>query len=88
MLKLVLYIAMFNCLFVPFGMMSEVRDIQALGVALGIFFLKLLFGGVLLAFGETSVAKMRVFRVNEFLGVGLMLGLLAALLLFASGGMK
>lgn len=88
MLKLVLYIAMFNCLFVPFGMMSEVRDIQALGVALGIFFLKLLFGGVLLAFGETSVAKMRVFRVNEFLGVGLMLGLLAALLLFASEGMK
>lgn len=88
MLKLVLYIALFGCLFLPFGMMTEVRDIQALAVALGVFFLKQLFGGVLLAFGETSIAKMRVFRVSEFLGIGLMLGLLAALLLFASEGMK
>jgi formate hydrogenlyase subunit 4 len=33
---------------------------------------------------ETVIAKMRVFRVPEFLGVALMLGLLATLLLFVS----
>ena len=41
-------------------------------------------GYVLLALFETSIAKMRVFRVPEFLGAALMLGLLATLLLFVS----
>jgi formate hydrogenlyase subunit 4 len=45
---------------------------------------KLLAGGFLLALFETSIAKMRVFRVPEFLGVALMLGLLGTLLLFIS----
>jgi hypothetical protein len=37
-----------------------------------------------LAVFETSIAKMRVFRVPEFLGAALMLGLLGALLRFVS----
>jgi formate hydrogenlyase subunit 4 len=45
---------------------------------------KLAIGGFLLALFETSIAKMRVFRVPEFLGAALMLGLLATLLLFVS----
>ena len=45
---------------------------------------KLAAGGFLLAVFETSIAKMRVFRVPEFMGVALMLGLLATLLLFVS----
>jgi formate hydrogenlyase subunit 4 len=45
---------------------------------------KLLAGGLLLVLFETSIAKMRVFRVPEFLGAALMLGLLATLLLFVS----
>ena len=44
----------------------------------------MLFGGALLALFETSIAKMRVFRVPDFLGVALMLGLLGTLLLFVS----
>ena len=46
--------------------------------------IKLAAGGFLLAVFETVTAKMRVFRVSDFLGVALMLGLLAALLLFVS----
>ncbi len=45
---------------------------------------KLAGGGFLLAVFETSIAKMRVFRVPEFMGVALMLALLATLLLFVS----
>jgi len=45
---------------------------------------KLAVGGVALALFETATAKMRVFRVPEFLGAALMLGLLGALLLFVS----
>jgi formate hydrogenlyase subunit 4 len=37
-----------------------------------------------LAFFESAIAKMRVFRVPEFLGAAMLLGLLAALLLFVS----
>ena len=44
----------------------------------------LLIGCTLLALFETAIAKMRVFRVPEFLGAALMLGLLATLLMFVS----
>jgi formate hydrogenlyase subunit 4 len=43
-------------------------------------------GAFLLAYFETTIAKMRVFRVPEFLGAALMLGLLGTLLRFVSRG--
>jgi formate hydrogenlyase subunit 4 len=42
------------------------------------------FGCFLLALFETATAKMRVFRIPQFLGAALMLGLLGTLLLFVS----
>jgi formate hydrogenlyase subunit 4 len=48
---------------------------------------KMAVGGVALGVAETAVAKMRVFRVPNFLGAALMLGLLGVLLLFVSRGM-
>jgi formate hydrogenlyase subunit 4 len=48
---------------------------------------KLTAAGALLALFETTVAKMRVFRVPDFIGVALMLGLLATLLRFMSGSL-
>ena len=50
------------------------------------YVVKLAVGGFILAVFETATAKMRVFRVSDFLGAALMLGLLAALLLFVSRG--
>ena len=47
---------------------------------------KLAIAGVILAVFETSLAKMRVYRVPEYLGAALMLGLLGTLLLFVSRG--
>jgi len=46
--------------------------------------LKLAALAFLLVVFETAIAKMRVFRVPEFLGIALMLGLLATILLFVS----
>ncbi len=43
--------------------------------------------GLLLALFEVTVAKMRIFRVPDFIGVALMLGLLATLLRFMSRGL-
>ena len=47
----------------------------------------LMLCGILLALFETSIAKMRVFRIPEFLGAALMLALLATLLRFVSGSL-
>jgi formate hydrogenlyase subunit 4 len=83
-LKLLLYISLIGCVFAPWGMAAAGEGAFAWLVGLASYAGKLAVGGFLLALFETSIAKMRVFRVSEFLGVGLLLGLLAALLLFVS----
>jgi formate hydrogenlyase subunit 4 len=84
-LKLLLYVSMIACLFAPWGITTASADPRWLLLAIGAYVGKLAVGGVLLAFFETSIAKMRVFRVPEFLGAALMLALLATLLRFVSG---
>jgi formate hydrogenlyase subunit 4 len=80
-LKLLLYISVIACIFFPFGL--------AQGYVIGLiaYLLKLAVAGVLLSVFETSIAKMRVFRVPNFLGAALMLALLGVLLRFVSEGM-
>jgi formate hydrogenlyase subunit 4 len=85
-LKLLLYLSIIGCVFAPWGVAISGQDLAAYAVSLPVYVLKLAVGGFLLAIFETAVAKMRVFRVSEFLGAALMLGLLAALLLFVSRG--
>ena len=55
---------------------------RAFAVGVVAYLAKLAVGAVLLSLFETAIAKMRVFRVPEFLGAAFMLGLLASLLLF------
>jgi formate hydrogenlyase subunit 4 len=83
-LKLLLYVSLIGCVFVPWGMAPVGAGVQALAVGVVVYLAKLAVGGFLLALFETAIAKMRVFRVPEFLGAALMLGLLATLLLFVS----
>ena len=84
-LKLILYVSLIDCLFAPWAIESSDAAPPALAVGIAAYIGKLTVGGFLLALFETSIAKMRVFRVPEFLGAALMLGLLAMLLLFVSG---
>ena len=83
-LKLVLYLSLIVALFVPWGMATAQQGLAAQLAGVGIYVAKLGVGGALLALFETSIAKMRVFRVPQFLGAALMFGLLATLLLFVS----
>ena len=64
---------------------SSLAAAPALAIGVAAYIGKLAVGGFLLALFEISIAKMRVFRVPEFLGAALMLGLLATLLRFVSG---
>jgi formate hydrogenlyase subunit 4 len=83
-LKLTLYVSLIACLFAPWGMADVDAPASAFAVGAVAYVAKLAIGGCLLALFETAIAKMRVFRVPEFLGAALMLGLLAALLRFVS----
>ena len=83
-LKLILYVSLIICLFAPWGIEAAGAAPPAMALGAAFYVGKLAVGGFLLALFETSIAKMRVFRVPEFLGVALMLGLLATLLRFVS----
>jgi formate hydrogenlyase subunit 4 len=84
MMKLLLYASLISAVFIPWGLSVVGTEPQAYIIGAVTYLIKLLFIGFLLALFETSIAKMRVFRVPEFLGAALMLGLLATLLLFVS----
>jgi formate hydrogenlyase subunit 4 len=83
-LKLLLYVSLIACLFTPWGLVPSGAAFGALALGAAAYIAKLAAGGFLLALFETSIAKMRVFRVPEYLGAALMLGLLGTLLLFVS----
>ena len=88
MLKLVLYVSLIACVFAPWGL--AIADASVADRLFGAFayLAKLTVAGVALGVFETSIAKMRVFRVPDFVGAALMLGFLGALLLFVSRTLK
>lgn len=87
-LKLFAYSCIGLALFFPWGV-AEAGDPLALVLAMPVLVLKLAIGGAILAFLESVSAKMRIFRVPEFLATAFMLaviGLLVSILLGEGGG--
>ncbi|MGE0626490.1 MAG: respiratory chain complex I subunit 1 family protein [Hyphomicrobiaceae bacterium] len=81
-LKLVAYLSLIASLFVPFGMAPAGAGISAWLSGGAIYVLKMAAGALVLGVWEISIAKMRVFRVSEFLGVAFIFAFLAILLSF------
>ncbi len=82
--KLLLYISLIGCIFVPWTLTEPgASPVSYLAGSAG-FLAKLAIFGFLLGVFETAIAKMRVFRLPDFIGGALMLGLLGTLLLFVS----
>jgi formate hydrogenlyase subunit 4 len=77
-LKLFAYSCAGLAIFFPWGI-AEANDHMALLWALPALVVKLAIGGFLLALIETVLAKMRIFRVPEFLATAFLLGVLAIL---------
>jgi formate hydrogenlyase subunit 4 len=77
-LKLFAYSCAGLALFFPWGV-AQANDRVALAFALPVLIAKLAAGGMLLALIETILAKMRIFRVPEFLATAFLLGVLALL---------
>ena len=87
MMKLLFFVSLIAGLFAPWGLAQDIHDGAALGIGLAFYAGKLFGGAVLLAVFEVSIAKMRVFRVNEFLGGAFLLGLLGTIFLYVSQGL-
>ena len=83
-LKLLLYMSLIACLFAPWGLVSAGAGVAGWAMGIIAWIAKLAVLGFLLALFECAIAKMRVFRVPDFLGAALMLSLLGTLLLFVS----
>jgi formate hydrogenlyase subunit 4 len=83
-LKLVLYISLIICLFLPFGMAPFGGGLEVWLIGLGAYLAKLFLAAIALGIWEVSIAKMRVFRVSEFLGSAFIFSFLAILLAFLS----
>jgi formate hydrogenlyase subunit 4 len=86
-LKLLLYVSLIACIFLPWGIAHMGKGLILHAIGLFAYVGKLAVAGTLLALFETTIAKMRVFRVPDFVGVALMLGFLAVLLGFVSGSL-
>ncbi len=83
-LRLTLWLALIAAIFIPFG--TAPAGFAPLGWVVGLlaWVAKMAVLAFALAAFESAIAKMRVFRVPEFLGVALLLALLGAILLFVS----
>jgi formate hydrogenlyase subunit 4 len=77
-LKLFAYSCLGLALFFPWGV-AEAHAPLELVLALPVLLLKLAVGGALLALLEAASAKMRIFRVPEFLGTAFMLAVIGVL---------
>jgi formate hydrogenlyase subunit 4 len=86
-LQLLLTLSVIACIFFPFGLLRGADGDGGYAIGLISYAGKIGFAGALLGGFESSIAKMRVFRVPELLGAALMLGLLGTLLLYVSRGL-
>lgn len=87
-LRLTLWLALLAVAFLPFGMAAPGAGPIAWVIGLLVFMVKMAALAFALAVFESAIAKMRVFRVPEFLGAALLLGLLGAVFLFVSTGLS
>ena len=85
-LKLLLYISLIAVVFLPRGLAPAGAEFKAYLIGGASYLAKLGLSAAFLAVVEVTLAKMRVFRVADFLSIALMLALLATLLLFVSQG--
>jgi len=81
-LRVLVWFGLLAALFLPFGLAPEGAGPVAWLIGLLLWAVKIALLGVLLLLAETAGARMRLFGVPQFLGVAILLALLAAVFLF------
>jgi formate hydrogenlyase subunit 4 len=81
MMKLFIFSTLGIAIFCPWGIAAS-GDLAAIVIAIAVLVLKLAALGVILVLIETGLAKMRLFRLTEFLGTAFLLATLGMLSFF------
>ncbi len=85
MKQFLLYVVFLNVLAVPWGLASS-RQLSALLVGLGWLLVKMVGLGLVMVVIESSFAKLRLFRIPDFMGAGFVLSVLAILVYYLANG--
>lgn len=84
MMRLLLFMTLIGSVFFPWGIALPADPVGYAFAGLLVYLGKLVVMAGALALFETSIAKMRVFRVADFLGGALLLALLATIFIYVS----
>lgn len=76
MKQFLLYTIFVNVLLLPVGLSSD-GSIQSVAFAIVTLFAKMLLVGVIVVAIETTFAKLRLYKITEFIGTGLLVAILA-----------
>ena len=74
-----------NVLAVPWGLANN-RDVGSVAVGLGWLLVKMVGLGMVMVVIESSFAKLRLFRIPDFMGAGFVLSVLAILVFYLANG--
>ena len=85
MKQFILYVIFLNVLLIPWGVATSSRPLAVL-VSLGLLLLKMAALALVIVAIESSFAKLRLFRITEFMGVGFILAVFAILAFYFGGG--
>ena len=85
MKQYLLYVVFLNVLVVPWGL-ADTRGAGDVAVALGLLLAKMLGLALVIVVIESTVAKLRLFRIPDFMGAGFVLSLLAILVFYLANG--
>jgi formate hydrogenlyase subunit 4 len=85
MKQFLLYVVFLNVLIVPWGLAND-RGVRGVLLALGLLLAKMVGLGLVIVVIESSVAKLRLFRIPDFIGAGFVLSVLAILVFYLANG--
>ncbi len=85
MKQFLLYVVFLNVLVVPWGLAGD-RMVGSVAVALGWLLVKMIGLGMVMVVIESSFAKLRLFRIPDFMGAGFVLSVLAILVFYLANG--
>jgi formate hydrogenlyase subunit 4 len=85
MKQFLLYVVFLNVLVVPWGLADQ-RGVGGVLLALILLLAKMVGLGLVIVVIESSVAKLRLFRIPDFMGAGFVLSVLAILVFYLANG--
>ena len=85
MKQFLLYVVFLNVLAVPWGLATN-RDVGSVAVGLGWLLVKMIGLGLVMVVIESSFAKLRLFRIPDFMGANFCAVVLAILVFYLANG--